>query len=220
MELDLSDIETQIVTEREETFDLLGKPMRTWPVIYLTPPWGFSYRGPKGEKRNSKDVPTLGLPELATIPIPRLLSDDGTIFMWVPDGRLPLALELLSIWGVRYNGMAFLWAKTREDTVVESMHHEYDLPMSTGYITRGNPMPMIMGVRGEPSMRKHRIEGQLRPRHDIRKLQFAPRVERFQAHPKFRGLISQLYDGPYLELFGDGERGWDHWTPDWSKPID
>ncbi len=217
MELDFTAIEKEIVTSRPETFDLLGKPMRTWPVIYLTPPWGFAYRGPKGEGRVSRKTPTFGLSELATIPISRLLSDDGVVLMWVPDGRIPLALELLSIWGLRFNGMPFLWAKTRDDTVLESLHHEYDLPMGNGYITRGNPMPLVMGVRGEPSLRKHRIDGQLRPRHDIRKLQFAPRVERMKAHPKFRGLISQLYDGPYLEIFGDGEEGWDHWTPDWLQ---
>lgn len=215
MLFDFSAIDQEIVSSRKETFDLLGKPLRTWRVIYMTPPWSFAYRGPKGEGKASRKGPGLGIQELSSLPVPNLLDEDGAVFMWVPDGRIPQALELLSIWGLRYNGLAFLWNKTRDDTVLESMHHEYDLPMGTGYITRGNPMPLVMGVRGEPSLRKHMIDGQLKARHDIRKLQFAPRVANRAAHPKFRGLVSQLYDGPYLELFGKGEDGWDHYFPDW-----
>lgn len=220
MDIDLASLEQDIVTQREPVFDLLGKNLRTWRVIYMTPPWGFAYRGPKGEGRNSGGKPSLGIEELSAIPIPRLLSEDGVVLMWVPDGRMEQALRLLGIWGLRFNGFTFLWAKTRDDTILESMHHEYDLPMGNGYITRGNPMPLVMGVQGAPGLRKHHIDGQFRPRHDIRKLQFAPRVPKRQAHPMFRGLVSQLYDGPYLELFGGGGEGWDHWMPGWLQDAE
>ena len=209
---DISNISKDIISQRPETFDLFGKPTRTWPVIYMAPQWSFSYRGKKGENRNPvKEGTPINLGQLTHLPVPQLLDKDGVVLVWTTDARFPQLLSLFESWGLRYNGVTFYWAKTRDDADLENMHHERDLPMSTGYITRSNPSMLVMGVRGEPGLRKHNINGEMRRRADIRKLQFAPRMPNNRPHPKFRGLIEQLYDGPYLELFSDPLEGWDSW---------
>lgn len=218
MDLDLSKIGHEIVSSRPDAKDLFGKSLRTWRVIYLTPPWGFSHRGAKGEGRNlKKKHPTVGVQELAQLPISAMLDEDAIILMWVPDAHMPQALRLLNIWNLKYNGFTFVWTKIRQEADVESLHFERDVPMSTGYITRGNPTPLVMGTRGRVGLRKHMIDGQLRARHDIRKQQFAPRCPNRRPNPIFRELIEQLYEGPYLELFGPGAEGWDHWLPEWMN---
>ena len=215
MAADFSKMAKEIVSERPETFDLLGESTRRWPVVYMTPPWIFPHRSEKGDtkKPNGQNGQALGIEDLATIPMGDILEKNGVVFIWTPDTQLPKVLSLLDIWGLRYNGTAFYWTRTREDTDLSAIHHEKDIPMYTGYITRGNPIPLIMGVQGEPGLRKHHhADGSYRPRKDIRKQQFAPYTSG-EAHEKFRDLVETLYDGPYLELFGRGKKGWDTWNP-------
>ena len=214
MDIDLSRVPGEITSSRPPSFDLLGESTRRWKVVYMTPPWLFKHRSKKGDTRKpgGVDTTTLGFSDLARLPMPILLEKDAVVFIWAPDTQLNRVLSLFDIWGLRYNGFAFYWARTREDTDLTAMHHERDLPMATGYITRSNPVPMIMGVRGEPSLRKHLQEdGTRKTRKDIRKLQFAPYTAG-GAHPRFRSMVEQIYDGPYLELFGPGGGEWDHWN--------
>ena len=220
MTRNFSTIHEQIVSSRAQAFDLFGNQTRTWPLIYMKPPWKFSHRSAKGSTKNPvKGHEPWLLSDLARLPISQLLDKNGVLMMWTPDGRIPQAIALFETWGLRYNGITFYWVKTRGDTDMEHMHHEKDFPISTGYISRGNPTPLLMAVKGEPSMRKHLIDGVKRSRGDIRKLQFGPRMPNGQAHPKFRGLIEQIYDGPYLELFSDPDpdQSWDTWMPEDMK---
>lgn len=215
--IDFSNMISQINSSRPESFDLLGESTRKWPVIYMTPPWMFPHRSSKGDtKKPSGSSPSLHIEDLATIPVSNLLEKNGVVFIWAPDTQLPRVLALLEMWGLRYNGTAFHWTRVREDTDLACIHHEKDIPLYTGYITRGNPVPLIMGVRGEVPLRKHHhSDGTFRPRKDVRKQQFAPYTTG-GAHPKFRELVEVLYDGPYLELFGKGKEGWDSWIPEIS----
>ena len=159
----------------------------------MTPPWLFPHRSAKGDSRKpgGSSTPSLSFEDIARIPIPTLIEKDAVVFVWTPDTQLPKVLSLFDVWGLRYNGTAFHWTRTREDTDLTSMHHERDIPIYTGYITRGNPIALVMGVKGEPSLRKHRMEdGTVRPRKDIRKQQFAPYTSG-AAHPRFRELVEQ-----------------------------
>lgn len=218
MTIDLAQMASHIVSERPPSYDLLGDSTRRWPIVYMTPPWLFPHRSAKGDSRKpgGSSTPSLSFEDIARIPIPTLIEKDAVVFVWTPDTQLPKVLSLFDVWGLRYNGTAFHWTRTREDTDLTCMHYERDIPIYTGYITRGNPIALVMGVKGEPSLRKHRMEdGTVRPRKDIRKQQFAPYTSG-AAHPRFRELVEQLYDGPYLELFGSGRKGWDHWIPETS----
>lgn len=214
MTIDLTKVPELIHSSRPPSFDLLGESTRRWKVVYMTPPWLFKHRSKKGDTKKPGGIakPSIGFADLASLPLSDLLEKDAIVFVWAPDGQINKLLSLFDIWGLRYNGFAFYWARTREDTDRSAMHFERDLPMSTGYITRSNPIPLVMGVRGEPSLRKHlQQDGSKKSRKDIRKLQFAPYTSG-GAHPMFRDMVEQLYDGPYLELFGPGAPGWDHWN--------
>lgn len=219
MDFDPSLLPQQIVTDIPESFDLFGRSLRKWRVVLIQPRWSFAHRSKKGEAKNqNKKVRTFSLNELMRLPISDITEKSSIVFIWTPDSQLPLAIRLMESWGYRYNGVAFYWAKTRPDTNIENMHHLRDLPMSTGYITRSNPMPLLMGVKGEPGLKKHHINGDFRTRGDIRKLQFFPRQEDRQTPPEFRDLVEMLYDGPYLEIFGKGKEGWGSWQPPKTQP--
>lgn len=215
MNVDFSHMQSQIRSERPPSVDLLGTSTRLWPVVYMTPPWMFRHRSEKGDSRGPSGgrTATYDFSDLASMPIPSLLERNAAVFVWAPDTQLPKVFSLFDVWGLRYNGIAFHWTRTREGADPECLHHERDVPMYTGYITRGNPVMLVMGVKGEPALRKHRHDdGTRRPLKNIRKQQFAPRPPE-GAHPRFRDLVAKLYDGPYLELFGDGAQGWDSWIP-------
>lgn len=219
MTIDFRNMPDEIISSRPPSFDLLGDSTRRWPVVHMKPPWVFKHRSKKGDSRKPGGInaPSLDFEDIAKIPISTLLEKDSVVFVWTPDTQLPKILSLFDVWGLRYNGVAFHWTRTRENADLTSMHFEKDIPLYTGYITRGNPIQLVMGVKGEPSLRKHRMpDGSYRPRKDIRKQQFAPYTSG-DVHPRFRELIEQLYDGPYLELFSHGREGWDHWIPDISS---
>lgn len=215
---DFSNIADEIISSRPPSFDLLGQSTRRWPVVYMSPPWLFQHRSEKGNNRQpvSQAGKSVTYDSLATIPMGSLLEKDAVVLMWTPDTQLPQALWLFDQWGLRYNGTMFYWIRTRDNVDLKALDTKRDIPMLTGYITRGNPIPLIMGVQGELGLRRHVHEDKsVRPLKNIRKQQFAP-YTKGGAHPSFRELIELLYNGPYLELFGDGKEGWDHWRPNES----
>lgn len=202
-----------IETDRPQSFDLFGRPERTWRVIYAAPRWRFDhYANEQDAKANSYEA-------MSTLPVSSIADKDAVLFLWCPDTMTDKGLNLIRAWGFKYRGAAFHWAKTRDGTNLSSMDHHRDLPMSTGYITRGNMEPLLLATRGEPPLRKHLIDNVMRTRGDIRKLQFFPRCKD-RGHPEeFMALIEQLYDGPYLSLYEARKReGWGSWAPRIATP--
>lgn len=202
-----------IVSDRPLTHDLLGGLTRKWRVIYADPPWKFSNRSEKGEDRNAnRYYDTMDLKDIMALPVADIAAEDSVLCLWVTDPTLNQGMRLLESWGFEYTTVLFYWAKTSKDADLDSLHHEKDLPMGTGYITRANPEMMLIGKRGDPSRRIHNIKGKLQADMSIRRLQFAPKGAHSEKPEKFARLIERLYDGPYLELFARKTRpGWGSW---------
>jgi N6-adenosine-specific RNA methylase IME4 len=209
----MSNIFDNIITDRPMTYDLFGKMIRKWRVFYVDPPWKFNHRSELGEGRNpNRHYDTMSLEDMIVLPVGDLAEDNAVMAMWATDTTMAQAINLMHAWGFRYNTVLFYWLKTRLTTDLEAMHFEKDLPMGTGYISRANPEVILLGTRGEPSLRTHIINGVRRTRGDIRKVQFAPRGVHSAKPKMFMDLIEQLYDGPYLELFARNQReGWGSW---------
>jgi len=202
-----------IDTDRPLTHDLFGQVTRKWRVAYLDPPWRFENRSELGEDRNpNQHYPTMSLEEIAALPLLDILDDDAVVFMWVVDPMLPHALKLLESWGLTFSTVAAYWAKTWEAADLESMHETKSFPIGTGYITRANPEQLWVAKRGQPRLRLHNIDGEIKADMSIRRLQFAPRGEHSEKPEKFAQIIERLYEGPYLEMFARKRRpGWGAW---------
>ena len=197
-----------IITDRPPAQDLFGRAERLWRVIYAAPKWRFEhYSDDEQASRTSFD-------DMLRLPVSSISEQDAVLFLWAPDTMTDKALALIRAWGFSYRGVAFHWAKTREATDLSAMHYQRDLPMSTGYITRGNIEPLLIATRGDPKLRKHHINGRYASRGDIRKLQFAPREKGGTRPEKFKALIEEIYEGPYLSLYDTRPRPqWGSWTP-------
>lgn len=202
-----------IITDRPPAQDLFGRAERLWRVIYAAPKWRFEhYSDDDQASRTSYD-------DMLRLPVSSISEADAVLFLWAPDTMTDKALALIRAWGFSYRGVAFHWAKTREATDLTAMHYQRDLPMSTGYITRGNVEPLLIATRGDPKLRKHLINGRYASRGDIRKLQFAPREKGGTRPEKFKALIEEIYDGPYLSLYDPRPRPeWGSWMPNVAVP--
>jgi N6-adenosine-specific RNA methylase IME4 len=76
-------------------------------TVLIDPPWDYGDLGWHGHKgQRGYDVtpqyPVMRISEIARLPIPDLLGDDGHLWMWTTNPMLPLALPLFRQWGVRF----------------------------------------------------------------------------------------------------------------------
>jgi N6-adenosine-specific RNA methylase IME4 len=118
--------------------------------------------------------------------------------MWTIDSHLPQALELGGLWGFKYSTVAFTWAK--QSSTSRCWH------FGAGHATRKGSELCLLFLRGQ--LRRQSAA--------VRQLVVAPVTRGRSGHSKkpneIYGLIEQLVDGPYLEMFARQRwPGWDSW---------
>lgn len=165
-------------------------------TIMADPPWRFTNRTGKvaPEHKRLSRYPTMNLEDICKLPVAEHLEETAHCYLWVPNALLPEGLEVLSSWGFKYKSN-IIWHKIRKDGGSDGR--------GVGFYFRNVTEILLFGVRGKnartlpPGRRQVNLFG-TRKREHSRKPD-----EQYD-------IIEACSWGPYLELFGRGQR--ENWT--------
>lgn len=161
--------------------------MKKFSVVLADPPWPSSSTGPFGLARDHYKLMTHEA--ICSFLQLRHVADDAALFLWVRSPGLVKALEVVTAWGFKYKTIGFTWAKVTKDGRP---------PCGIGHYTRPGTELCLLGTRGRPIVKSHRIRQLVlsSPRGHSRK-------------PDLYHEIEELFDGPYIELFArQRHKGW------------
>jgi len=194
-----------------------GLPKGHFGAILADPPWRFKlWDNTSAIKRNrgggtnvcaAVHYDTMGIDDIANLPINQYAANDCCLFLWISWPMLPEAISLIEAWGFQYKTCAFDWMKAHAGKV-EMFRDDTDALMGMGYWTRANSEPCLLATRGKPK----------RLNADVRQGIIAPRREHSRKPDGIHERIERLVAGPYLELFARQQRpGWTVWGNETDK---
>ncbi len=159
---------------------------RKYSTILIDPPWRFQNRTGKmaPEHRRLYRYKTLSFEEIASLPIPRLASENSHLYLWCPNALLPEALEIMKSWGFTYK-TNIVWFKIRKDGGQDGR--------GVGFYFRNVTELLLFGVKGKlrtlaPGRSQVNMIAQRKREHSRKP------VETYD-------IIERCSPGPYLELF-------------------
>lgn len=157
-------------------------------VIYADPPWQYGDRPPSGSGAQ-QHYDGMTIEALCGLPVQAHTYPDAVLFMWVTAPLLlqhPGPREVIEAWGFTPK-TGLVWDKVNHGFGhYVSVRHEHLIIATRGSCTPDRPVPMPDSVVTERQAGEHSSKP-----------------------ASFRKLIEQLYDGPYLELFGrEPVEGW------------
>jgi N6-adenosine-specific RNA methylase IME4 len=146
--------------------------------------------------------------DIKALPVASLCAVNCVLFLWMTWPLLLDAIAVMMAWGFTYKSCAFDWTKA-DASQIELFQDDIDDPrMGTGYWTRANTEPCLLGTRGKPK----RIHA------DVRQPIIEPRRQHSRKPDCVHERIERLVAGPYLELFARQHRpGWDVWGNELNK---
>ena len=129
-----------------------------WPFGHLEPhayslimidcAWRFLTRTKAGEGKSPQaHYRTMTLDEIAALPVADLAAPDCLLWMWCTAPMQDKQIEIMKGWGFKY-GTQMVWVKT---TVTGKIN------FGTGYLARGSHEPIILGIRGAPSIKSKSV---------------------------------------------------------------
>lgn len=170
-------------------------------VIYADPPWQYQMYGETGyEKSPDKHYDCMNFDQLADMRDQVLFATapDCVLFMWAVFPMLPDAIALMRNWGFRYKTGGAWHKKTTGGKT----------SFGTGYILRSACEPFIIGTLGSPTIKNR----------STRNIIEAVAREHSRKPDETIGIIENLFEGPYLELFSRQKRpGWESWGRETEK---
>ena len=169
---------------------------KRFATISMDPPWTFKTYSDKGKDRSpEKHYVTMSYDEIAALPVPELMAENGLLHLWTSWPLLPQAFNLLSHWGLHYSTCGLLWIKTKADG-------SEGLFTGMGYWSRSNSEFTLLATRGHP----------VRLAKDVHQV-IVSRVEEHSRKPEEAATrMERLSPGPYLEMFARRPReGWTVW---------
>jgi N6-adenosine-specific RNA methylase IME4/ParB-like chromosome segregation protein Spo0J len=152
-------------------------PTQRHTVLAIDPPWHY----------DDLPYPTMTLEQIAALPIPDLLDDNGIVWLWTTNTYLPDAHRIATIdWRLTYRSM-LTWAKDRP---------------GTGAWLRGQSEHALLLSRGSP----------LWIPNNATTLLTAKVREHSRKPEEFYELVERTCPGSKLDLFARQHRpGWNHW---------
>lgn len=183
---------------------------RRFSTVLADPPWRFQNRTGKvaPEHRRLCRYETLSVEEIAELPIADHVKEIAHCYLWVPNALLPFGLEVLDAWGFEYK-TNLIWHKVRKDGGSDGR--------GVGFYFRNVTELILFGIRGKGART-------LQPgRRQVNLIATRKREHSRKPDEQYE-IIESCSWGPYLELFGRGQReGWTLWgnqavpeyEPDW-----
>ncbi|MDD6619416.1 MAG: MT-A70 family methyltransferase [Clostridiales bacterium] len=169
---------------------------KKYNIIYADPPWQYRVWNKEGTGRTAQShYSTMGIDDLASLPVSNLAAHDCTLFLWVTFPLLFESQRLLQAWGFHYKTVAFVWVKLnrKSDSLFWGM----------GHWTRANAEFCLLATKGRPQRKSAAV-------HQV----ILSHVEEHSKKPaETRERIIQLMgDLPRIELFSrESVPGWDVW---------
>jgi N6-adenosine-specific RNA methylase IME4 len=87
-----------------------GLPSKTYSVLLIDPPFGYSRSVGKGVAANHYQ--TLTDTDIGKLPLYRIAATNALLFFWCSGPTINRAIELCQTWGFVYKTIAFVWVKT------------------------------------------------------------------------------------------------------------
>lgn len=165
---------------------------RKYGTIYADPPWPYGNQSTRAATSNHYD--TLGVDEIAALPIADLAADSAHLHLWTTNAFLFDGLRIIEEWSFEYKS-CFVWVKPQ---------------MGIGNYWRVSHEFMLLGVRGG-----------LRFADKSQRSWLELKRERHSKKPEeIRQIIELVSLGPCLELFGrHAIDGWDVWGNQISRDL-
>jgi len=183
---------------------------KRFSTILADPPWRFQNRTGKmaPEHRRLSRYETLGLDEIRSIPVPKIISEPAHLYLWVPNALLAEGMDVLKTWGFTYKSN-LIWYKVRKDGGPDRR--------GVGFYFRNVTEMVLFGVRGKNG--RTLAQGRTQPNIIVSQKQ-----EHSRKPDELYSIIEGCSPGPYLELFARGQRkGWTQWgnevenySPHWA----
>ena len=179
-------------------------------TILADPPWRFANRTGKmaPEHRRLNRYCTLSFEEIEALPVEAHSLDKAHCYLWCPNALLPYGLRVLEAWGYEYK-TNLIWHKIRKDGGPDGR--------GVGFYFRNVTEMVLFGVRGKSART-------LSPGRSQVNFIATRKREHSRKPDEQYDIIEQCSWGPYLELFGRGQReNWTVWgdqaesdyRPDW-----
>lgn len=146
--------------------------------------------------------------EIAALPVADFLHERAHCYLWVPNALLPWGLNTLESWGFEYK-TNLVWHKIRKDGGPDGR--------GVGFYFRNVTELVLFGVRGKKART-------LDPGRSQVNFMATRKREHSRKPDEQYKIIEACSRGPYLELFGRGQReDWTVWgdqagpdhEPDW-----
>lgn len=182
-------------------------PEEEFDIILADPPW--SYYGQQDKwGAAAKFYETASDEEIKQLPIPKLLSKNGIIFLWTTSPKMDVSIDCLREWGLHYRGIAFVWVKTKKDGKT---------PIGAQGIR-----PSIVKPTAEYVIVGSRVEkGRPLPLHDegIPNVILSPKREHSRKPDVVHLYIERMYpSAKKIELFArERKKGWHVWGNEVDK---
>lgn len=174
--------------------ELAGQAFTT---VLADPPWRFLNRTGKvaPEHRRLSRYGTMGVKEIAALPVADLMAARSHCYLWVPNALVADGLQVMEQWGFTYKSV-LVWHKVRKDGGSDGR--------GVGFYFRNVTEMVLFGVRGhlrtlDPGRRQVNL--------------FATRKREHSRKPEeLYDIVEACSPGPYVELFArHGRRGWANW---------
>lgn len=165
-------------------------------TILADPPWRFNNRTGKvaPEHKRLSRYETLTVDEIASLPVSEYINEPAHCYLWVPNALLPQGLQALKEWGFEYK-TNLIWHKVRKDGGPDGR--------GVGFYFRNVTEILLFGIKGKNART-------LNPGRSQVNFIASRKREHSRKPDEQYDLIENCSPGPYLELFGRGER--DNWT--------
>lgn len=155
--------------------DVLVSSGRKFGTIYADPPWRYDNQGTRAATSNHYDGMTV--PELCSLPVEQLASEDAHLHLWTTNGFLFQCAEIFDAWGFEFRS-SFVWVKPQ---------------IGIGNYWRNSHEFLLTAIRGNAK------------RFNDKSLKSWLECDRgaHSAKPEqVRSYIEKASPGPFLELFG------------------
>jgi N6-adenosine-specific RNA methylase IME4 len=171
---------------------------KCFATVLADPPWRFTNRTGKmaPEHRRLSRYGTLGLDQIAALPVGEIAGPVAHLYLWVPNALLPEGLTVMRAWGFQYKSN-IIWHKRRKDGGSDGR--------GVGFYFRNVTEMLLFGVRGKnartlaPGRRQVNYIGSQKREHS-------------RKPDEQYAIIEGCSPGPYLELFARGIRAnWAVW---------